>query len=287
MSSIASGASSERTNRWLLIGAIVLALLTGVLVFAALANFGGSDEGTTKTTTAGDARVLVASETIPANTKIKEGMFEEQKLAEDALVPSAASDKTQVIGQVTRFEILKNQQISLSHLAVNDNTDENCLPCVIPDGMVGITLQGNEIALVAGFVRPGDYVDVMGTFSEKRGETDVTRVETVLGHVKVVARGSDESTKPVPPSTANEGEGASGTSSEGRTDVAPKDVKPDPSAGNVTVVLSPEDAQLLAAARKNGDVFLVLLPVGAEPPAELPAPTYYDEFGPLGALPRR
>mgnify|MGYP003501632272 CR=1 FL=1 len=37
MSSIAARAQDERTNRWLLIGAAALALITGILAFAAVA----------------------------------------------------------------------------------------------------------------------------------------------------------------------------------------------------------------------------------------------------------
>ena len=284
MSSVAAGANSERTNRWLLIGAAALAILTGVLLFVALANFGSSDsKKIAPAVSSTGSEVLVAKQTIKAGQRITPEMVDSVKVSGPA-VADAAKDKTLVIGKVSEGDIVQGQVISLSQITVPQA--KACgLACILPTDKIGIALQGNEIALVAGFVQPGDRVNVVGSFKEKRGEKDVTRVETILQNVEVMAvaqksvqaaSGVDAKGTPVPQTG----------SAVGVTSSRASDVKPDPSAGNVTVALSREDGQLLVAARANGEITLTLQPLNIEP-GPVPPPTYYDEFGPLTGLPRR
>ena len=116
MSSIASGMNAERTNRWLLIGAAVLALGAAVLVFLLLANVGGDDDGATSGSGA-DVTVLVANQTIPANTEITAGMFDEVTVKESGQVVEAAGASSQVVGRVTTSQIVEGQQISLAQVS--------------------------------------------------------------------------------------------------------------------------------------------------------------------------
>lgn len=284
MSSIAEGANSERTNRWLLIGAAVLAIVTGVLVFVMLANFGdGNNTKTTPAASGAGSEVLVAKQTIKAGQRITAEMVDPVKVSGPA-VAGAATDKALVIGKVSEGDIVQGQVVSLSQITL-PQTKACGLACILPADKIGITLQGNEIALVAGFVQPGDRVNVIGSFKEKRADKDVTRVETILQNVEVMAvaqksveaaSGVDANGTPVPQTG----------SAVGVTSNRASDVKPDPGAGNVTVALSREDGQLLVAARANGEITLTLQPLNIEP-GPIPPPTYYDEFGPLTGLPRR
>src|SRR5436309_2440926 len=180
-----TASSPQRTNRWLLIGAAVLALIAGIMVAVVLANTGGG--GSTKTistTGTGDQFALVAKDTIPAGRKITQGMFERVRV--DATVPEAVSDESVAVGQVPSVEILKGEQLSLSRIGLGSKSDPT-LARNIPDGMVASTIPVDQVKSISGLIVPGDHIDLIATFKEKRGEQDVTRVETVLQNVQILA----------------------------------------------------------------------------------------------------
>ncbi len=285
MSSVAAGAKNEeRTNRWLLIGAAVLAVLAGVLVFAALSNVGGSGDNAAKPA-AGDVSVLVAARTIKTNEKITADMLKTVSVPASQQVTNPATVSSSVVGKVARTEIVEGQQISLLQVSLSDKDVNLGLAAQLPKDKVGFTLAANEISNVAGFVQAGDHVNVTGVFKEKRGEQDITRVETVLQNVEVLAV-AQAAVAPVSSVDAQGTPIAQTGDAVGSTSKRPEDVKPNPAAGSVTLALSPEAAQLLAAARDRGQIFLQLRPLGENGTQPID-PTYYDQFGPLGPLPRR
>src|SRR5438046_348733 len=129
-----TASNPQRTNRWLLIGAAVLALIAGIMVAVVLANTGGGGTSKTVSTTGtGDQFALVAKDTIPAGKKITQGMFDRVKV--NSTVPEAVSDESVAIGAVPRVEILKGEQLSLSRIGLGSNSDRTFSPN-IPDGRV-------------------------------------------------------------------------------------------------------------------------------------------------------
>lgn len=263
MSSITASANSERTNRWLLIGAAVLAIVAGVLIFAALANTGGSDGSSSTKSGPGDASVLVAKETIKPGTRLTRDMFERQSVAASALVPGAVSDDTAVDGLLTNAEVLKGQQLSGSQIgqAKNDARLE-ALAFKIPDGKIGMAISVKEESAVAGFVQPGDHVDVVATLHEKPApgsDTEFVRISTVLQNIEVLARAQvdvpkvltyDENGKPI--------------IKTGNPDLERRatDAKADPGAHTVTLALTPEQSQRLKAMEDLGEITLALRAFG-------------------------
>lgn len=284
MSSVTAGAKNEeRTNRWLLIGAAALAVLAGILIFVALSNIGGSDSK--PKAAAGDVNVLVAGRTIKANDTITADMLKTISVAASAKVVNAATDQSSVVGRIARTEIVQGQQISLEQLSLTNKDTKLGLAAQLPKDKVGFALGANEIAIVSGFVQAGDHVNVTGVFKEDRGGKDITRVETILQNVEVLAV-AQAAVEPVASVDAQGTPVAQTGEAVGTTSTRPEDVKPNPGAGSVTLALTPGDAQILAAARSRGEIFLQLRPLGDNdtPPID---PTYYDEFGLLGPLPRR
>lgn len=271
MSSIAA-ANQERSNRWLLIGAAVLALLAGILVAVLLSN-ANSGSGA-KPAAGGDAKVLVANQTIPANKKITAAMFELQTVSTAALVVSPVSDVKVVEGQVARSDILKGEQLSYNRLGLGDTIDPSLAP-KIPDGKVGFPVSVDEAGSVAGLLVPGDRVDMIVVSQEKRGDQDVTRVETVLQNVEVLAFAQDAIASrplldaqgtPVP----------SGTSTSG--DTRQETNKPNPGARTVTLALTPGQVQAVAAVQDRGRVLLSLRKLGDDSDHSIDR-TFLGEFG--------
>ena len=145
-------------------------------------------------------------------------------------------------------------------------------------------------------IQEGDRVNILGVFEEDRSNVNVpgateddddkiTRVELLLQNVEVLAVAQE----PVEAVASVNAEGTPVPQLDravGNTAIRPDDVEPNPDAGSVTLALTPQDVQLLAAARARGTLVLALRPLGEEGTIES-QPFYFDQFGPLPALPRR
>jgi pilus assembly protein CpaB len=103
------------------------------------------------------------------------------------------------------------------------------LTAKIPDGMRAVAIQTNEVNNVSGFLFPGCHVDALVTFRPASGKDSVT--VTVLQNVEVLSTG--EKLQPDPAGK-------------------PQNVK------EVTVLLTPDDAQKLVLASNQGTVQFVL-----------------------------
>lgn len=272
MTTIAANAGPERVNKWLLIGGVALALLTGVLVFAAVSGLGGgNDEGTLSVST-GNAAVLVARENIPAGTKVSADMFRVATFAEDDVVPNPVSDAESIVGQTTTVEILRGQQISRAHLTLaTDDKRAEQLAFKIPEGHRGMAIAVNEVSAVGGYIVPGDRVDIVVTIEEKRRGTedeDFIRVQTVLQNVLVVAREDLDVNRVVTLDKGTETEGgdeaSAGAAGSDEFQQRPEDADPDAQLSTVTVALTPEQVQQVLVADKLGDVTAVLRPFGED-----------------------
>jgi pilus assembly protein CpaB len=270
MSTIAANPSPERTNRWLLIIGVGLALLTGVLVFAALQNTGGGGGGA-PSVASGDAPVLIAEQTIDAGTTLEPHMFRLATYAEADLVPEALSDPEAIAGQTTTVEILQGQQLSrvyITSAADDERTDQTAFK--LPEGHRGIAVQVDKVTGVAGLLVPGDRVDVVVTIDEQREDSAdaqrYMRIQTVLQNVLVVARDQldvesvvtiDEQGKPIDNTAGNEFESR------------PEDADPSASLSTVTLALIPDDVQRLILADALGDLTLSMRRFGEAAPAPL------------------
>lgn len=273
MSSIAANAGPERTNRWLLIVGVALALITGVLVFAAVSSMSDDSEGGSTSGPTGDSRVLVASETIRQGTKLEADMFRIATFGEDDLVPQSIDDAEAIVGQTVTTDILKGQQLSRAYIATSTDDDRaDQLTFKVPEGHRGIGVSVNDVSTFGGLVVPGDRVDVVVTFDEK--DSNVTdaqqykRISTVLQNVLVLAREQTEvqlvNTLPgeEEEDTTDPGESpvTSGTAFEQR----PEDFDPDGGVSVVTLALTPGDVQALVLADSLGEVTLVLRRFGED-----------------------
>jgi len=282
---MAAGAKPERTNRWLLIGAAALAVLAGVLVFALLANSGDNSSKSTPTGVGEPSDVLVAKNTIAANTRITADMFDRVNVQASTLVVNPVSDVTTVVGKVTRSEILKNQQLSFDQIGLSRGGVENQLTYSVTVGKRAMAVPVSEAKSVAGLIVPDDRVDVVLTFKEKRtsgdpNATDITRVETVLQNVKLLAF-AQETVVSRPTLDAQGTPIANPTADIG---ARPTDTKANPGAGTATLELTPQEVQTLVAALSKGELTLVLRAVGDDQVQQL-APTFEDDNGLLPGRP--
>lgn len=139
-----------------------------------------------------------------------------------------AMTKTQdAVGRIVNFPIAAKEPVREPLLAPPGSIG---LTAKIPDGMRAVAVETNDVANVSGFLYPGCHVDVLVTFRPDTGrQEDLTA--TVLQNVEVLSTGER--------------------------------LKPDPSGKpekvrQVTMLLTPDDAQRLVLATNKGTVQFVM-----------------------------
>lgn len=186
-----------------LILAIVCAAIAAVVV---LRMSGGESQPTAQAPAQQDIRsvnIYTAKDRIPIGTVITKEMIAVQPWPEHLVLPGFIVIKDGVApldGMVARSAFQQNEPIISSKLA-NPN-DPSFLAGELPAGMRVVTLPMNEVDSVAGFVYPGDRVDVIYTHDvpkveyvqddnslgeRRRMVTTETVSETILTNVKVLA----------------------------------------------------------------------------------------------------
>ncbi len=143
-------------------------------------------------------RVLVAKKNIAAGTPIERSMLTVKKYFKEFVPKDAVSvkDVTRILGVPPKVDIKKGEPILASHFREGGvaGLSTMFLSGAILPGERAITVRVDEETGVAGLIRPGDYVDIMGTFN-KIGGGVVSQTVTILQSVPVLAIGSQVGTK--------------------------------------------------------------------------------------------
>lgn len=146
----------------------------------------------TKETAVPQAQVVVAYNSIPAHVKITSDMVQLKSVSADSLHPEAFTSVDEVIGSVSKDDIIKDEQI-LSSRVVNDGTGVN-LSYRIPENMRAITIPINEISGVAGNIIVGDKIDILITYEDPKINPDPTTY-TQFQNIEVLGLGSAKLTE--------------------------------------------------------------------------------------------
>lgn len=231
-----------------LIVAIVLAAVAAVIVLRTSATDAPSPAAavTGLSNASTSVNVYVAAKDIPVGAKITQEMIAVQPWPENLVLEGfvrADSAANTVVDSIARGAFRAQEPIIASKLA-NAN-DPNFLADDLPKGMRVITIATNEIEGVAGFVFPGDRVDIFLTrdidrvASTQDGFVRSTKpepvTETLLNNVAVVA---------VDQRASNTG----ALDKEGKL-VIPR---------SVSLMVTPSDAQRLRLGAKAGTLTMAL-----------------------------
>ncbi|MEO6213709.1 MAG: Flp pilus assembly protein CpaB [Vicinamibacterales bacterium] len=135
----------------------------------------------------------------------------------------------ELVGRGLIVPIVKNEPILGAKLASKEAGAG--LPPVIPEGMRAVSVRVNEVVCVAGYVLPGNHVDVVATASPTESRSDTTS-KVVLSNVQVLTAGTrmeqdQDQNKPVQVTV-------------------------------VTLLVTPEQAERLALASTEGKIQLAL-----------------------------
>src|SRR4051812_38443540 len=109
------------------------------------------------------------------------------------------SQPSEVIGRGLIVPIVKNEPVLKAKLASKEAGSG--LPPVIPEGMRAVSVRVDEVVGVAGYVLPGNRVDVLATANPTDQRSDTT-TKVILSNVQVLTAGTrmeqdQENTKPI------------------------------------------------------------------------------------------
>lgn len=173
------------------------------------------------------SKVVIAKTQISPRTKVKEVMVEEVELPKDAIHPDAITELDEVLGKVSSQVIFEGEQVL--NAKFNEETDMRDLAFIIDEGKRAVTIAVSDVKGLGYNLKPGDHVDVVASFDEKISGVDAAY--TLLANVPV--RAVD-------------------TATEAAVDGALESFK------NVTLELTPQDAEKLVLADDNGSLRLTL-----------------------------
>jgi pilus assembly protein CpaB len=235
----------------LLVGALVIAAVTAIMAKNMFAGAGAEQAQAAAATQAVPVgpKVLVARKALPVGTIIDAESLTYQpwptEMMQSAYYTEGQpdSDMSKLLGTVVRYPITAGQPMTRGALV--GPQDRGFLAAALGPGMRAVTVPVNASSGVAGFVFPGDRVDIVLTQEVTGGEGPPLKVsETVVRNVRVLATDQRIDSK---------GE-------DGKTEVR--------TFSNVTLEATPRIAEKIAVAQSVGQLSLSLRSI-ADNTAEL------------------
>ena len=223
----------------LLAGALIIAVTTALLARNMLSSSGAPQASASAMPVEADQpHVLVATKALPVGTILDAESFRFQPwpkdLEEQAYYLQGQADPAKLVGSVVRNAISAGQPMTVG--SVIKPGERGFLAAALGPGMRAVTVPVSAQNSVAGFVSPGDRVDLMLTQSVSGGgDGDPLKVsETILRNLRVLA-------------------------TDQRMDALGADGKPVVQTySNVTIEVTPKIAEKIAVAQTIGSLSLTL-----------------------------
>lgn len=225
----------------LLVGALVIAAVTAIMAKNMFAGAGAEQAQAAAATQAVPTgpKVLVARKALPVGTIVDAESLTYQPWPSEMMQAAyytegqPDSDMSKLLGTVVRYPITAGQPLTRGALV--GPQDRGFLAAALGPGMRAVTVPVNASTGVAGFVFPGDRVDIVLTQEVTGGEGPPLKVsETVVRNVRVLATDQRVDSK---------GE-------DGKTEVK--------TFSNVTLEATPRIAEKIAVAQSVGQLSLSL-----------------------------
>ncbi|OJY69618.1 MAG: Flp pilus assembly protein CpaB [Sphingobium sp. 66-54] len=225
-----------------------IALLAGALIVAVTAAFlarsmfadGAAPEATAAAMPNPQdmPHVLVATKSLPVGTIVSADAYRYQpwpkELVEEAYYIEGKTDAEKLVGSVVRTAIAAGQPVTMGSLI--QPGDRGFLAAALAPGMRAVTVPVSIQSSVAGFVFPGDRIDLMLTQSVPGGGdgAPLKVAETIVRNLRVLA-------------------------TDQRTDAMGEDGKPVVQTySNVTLEVTPRIAEKISVAQTIGAISLSL-----------------------------
>lgn len=182
------------------------------------------------------SQVVVAVSNINENTKITEEMIALKSIPNEAIHPDTITNVEEIVGGITKVDLVGGEQV-LGTKVITD-VEKAELAYRIPEKMRAMTIPTSEVMGVAGYINTGDHIDILVTYSNKNNnskleenETATVTTYTQFQNIEVLADGSSIMTEEEKKSTL---------------------------PGSITILVKPEEAEVLAYALLNGTMHFTL-----------------------------
>ncbi len=237
----------DKKKLMLLLGALVVAIGTAMAAKSMFSGAAAPQAEAAQQVPTGP-KVLVAQRALPVGTIITADSISFQlwpkEMVQDAYFIDGEADMNKLLGTVVRYPVTAGQPVTQGALVAPG--DRGFLAAALGPGMRAVTISASQKTGVAGFIFPGDHVDLMLTQTVKAtdGGEAMKTAETILRNVRVLA--TDQSTE--------------SETSEGKTVVR--------AFRTVTLEVTPKIAEKIAVAQTLGTISLSLRSI-ADNQAEL------------------
>jgi pilus assembly protein CpaB len=215
----------RRSRPWFM---LVLALTSGIV--AALLALRYLRERTTPLMAAEPKRVniVLSARSLPVGAVVSEQDVKVVSWPGDAVPSGYVRSAKDAVGRGIITPVAENEPLLAAKMSTKDAGGG--LPIIIRDGMRAVSVKVDEVIGVAGFVLPGTRVDVLLTL-DKNNNRPQAITKTLLQNVQTLAAGQ---------SVTRDKEGKPQTVTV------------------ITLLVSPDNAELLALAAKEGRLQLAL-----------------------------
>lgn len=176
---------SKSTRALLQIGlALMLASVAGVLIFMWTNKL--TNQPTQTAVAPKTVPVVVAQVDIRRGAKLKPEMLQVKEFTPDSKPNGSFATIEEIEGRVLNVDVSGNEAVTNMKLA-DPSVIGGGMSALISQGKRAMSVRGNIVLGLAGFVRPGDRVDVIVTLPHGYDKKPVTKL--VLEKVKVLATG--------------------------------------------------------------------------------------------------
>lgn len=169
--------------------------------------------------------VVVASQEIEAGTIIEEQYLTTKLMEKDWINENNYSDTEELVGKVVANTIYAGEVLHKMRFTVPG--EGSTLAALIPENKRAVTIRVDDVIGVAGFLLPGNKVDILNTVSYGKNSAST---RTVLKDIKVLAVDQTAKTKENSPIIVRA----------------------------VTLEVTPKDAEKLLTAKSKGSIQLTL-----------------------------
>lgn len=226
----------DRKKLALLGGAMVVAMATALAARSMFAGAAAPQAIAVEAPVPTGPKVLVARRGLPVGTIISADAVSYQpwpsELVQDAYFVNGEAEIDKLLGTVVRYPITAGEPVTQGSLVKPG--DRGFLAAALGAGMRAVTVDVSARTGVAGFVFPGDRVDIILTQSVDGEGQPLRATETIMNNVRVLA--TDQS--------------AESTTEEGKTLVQ--------TFRTVTLEVTPRMAEKIAVAETIGTLSLSL-----------------------------
>lgn len=208
---------------------LFLILVSGLLALGAA--FTANSWVLTKDTLSGaltesEVQVAVATIEIPYGQKIEDQHIKLVTMPNSIVPQGTFNTKEDIVGKVARFQQYSGEILRKERFA--EHLEGSTLAAMISKNMRAISVRVDDVVGVAGFLLPGNKVDVLAT--KKSGKSKSVTTDTILKNIKVLAVDQTASTEKNEPVIVRA----------------------------VTLEMSPSQAETLVKARDEGKIQLAL-----------------------------